>query len=273
MNILKTDPLKATPTTHAPCRGSVLLVDDDPMILEMVGGRLRLEGLAVFTATRAESALATLQKVTVNLIILDISMPGLGGLGFLKRMAELFRPPPAPVIVFSARHEMESFFTGTDVAAFFPKTCAPEVFIQSVLHHVAQHRQRQPRSTGSEQLKVLLVEDDHSLRRHLTYYLTHHGLVVLDIPNGLSLREAAMERRPDAALIKYFLPHHNGPALAEQLATYEPTRHIPVVIYDESGLHTRPHKIPHVSLLVPSAQDTLLLDAVREVVAAPPNRN
>ncbi len=63
-------------------KDAILLVDDEENILEMVGGRLRMEGYQVYTATNAEDALDLLGITHVNLVILDISITWNRGYGF-----------------------------------------------------------------------------------------------------------------------------------------------------------------------------------------------
>jgi DNA-binding response OmpR family regulator len=250
-------------------QGTILLIDDDPAILQMVGDRLKLEGYTVVTASRGEVALEKLQTVTPDLIILDISMPGLGGLGFLRRLADVAPSPSSYILVFTGRAEMSSFFSEITVSGFLPKTTHPEVFVQKV-HELVTTRQavcKMPTTTqGDSRKKLLLLENDFSLRNHLLRYFSRNGLMVESIEGGHALLDAATRTKPDVILIKYLLPHHNGPSLAEQLGNHGPTRHIPLILYDETGLHAMCRGYPFVRSLVPSSKDHELLKAVRAIV-------
>lgn len=254
--------------------GIILLVDDDPSILQMVGDRLTMEGYTVKTATRGEQALEALKSITPDLIILDISMPGLGGLGFLRRMTDLTPPPASPILVFTGRHELASFFTDNTVTAFLPKTTHPDVFIQKVNALVAAYQAATqpatPPPTDKIRKKVLLVEDDFSVRSHLHYFFARRGLDVEPMDGGHTLLETATRTRPDIVLIKYLLPYHNGPELAQQLGGHNATRHIPVVLYDETGMHSSLLKHPGVRSLVPSVKDHILLKTVHDILGLPP---
>lgn len=251
-------------------QGTILMVDDDLAILQMVGDRLKLEGYIVVTASRGEQALEKLQMFTPDLIILDISMPGLGGLGFLRRLADIVPAPSSAILVFTGRFEMSSFFSEITVSGFLPKTTHPEIFIQKVHELVAsqqalsQHAPPPPESGARR--KLLLLENDFSLRTHLLNFFSRNGLTVESIDGGHALLETATRTMPDIILIKYLLPHHNGPALAEQLGTHEPTHHIPLILYDDTGLHAGPGKYPFVRSLVSSSKDHELLKAVRTIL-------
>lgn len=250
--------------------GMILLVDDDPMILQMVGDRLRLEGYTVTSASRCEKALETLKDTIPDLIILDISMPGLGGLGFLRRLTDVMPPPTSPILVFTGRHELASFFKETTDTSFMPKTTNPEIFIQKVNELVARHKAARqsltPLPGNTSARKLLLVEDDTQLRDHLRYYFTHGGMVVEPMKDGHNLLATTCRIQPDIILMKYLLPHHNGPDLAAQLGTHEPTQHIPVVLYDETGIHANDWRHPHVKCLVASAKGPALMKAIQSIL-------
>ncbi|VAW26292.1 Response regulator receiver:Transcriptional regulatory protein, C-terminal, partial [hydrothermal vent metagenome] len=58
----------------------ILLVDDEPDILEIVGYNLKNEGYHIFTAKNGIEAVETAKKVIPHLIILDIMMPEMDGI-------------------------------------------------------------------------------------------------------------------------------------------------------------------------------------------------
>lgn len=255
------------PVSPSNKKGSILLVDDDPVILEMVGGRLTLEQYMVFPSPSAEKALETLKRVTPDLIILDIAMPGLGGLGFLKRLAAATPHATCPVIIFSGRHELESFFKDMPVAAFIPKTTLPEVFIQKV-EAVIQSARLPPANTAAPAKKrLMLIEDDRTIAHHLELYFSKlGGYSVHGHDGGHSFLDEVTRILPDLVLIKYLLPSHNGTALAQALASHPPTRGIPVILYDDSEMHSTLPMLPNVKRLIPSGRDNVLLTAIHHIV-------
>ncbi|MEI8352730.1 MAG: response regulator [bacterium] len=208
-------------------KGTLLIIDDDAGIQEMVGGRLRMEGFFVLSASRGEAALEMLEKITPDLIILDVTMPGLGGLGFLRQLAETHRNP-APIIIFSVRTELEPFFAQTNVAAFFPKTGDPDRFIRLIDQILGESRAKA--KAAPSRWRLLLVENDEYQRYHLRHYFSRNGFDVHTIDGGHTVLQAASENSPHAILIKYLLPHFSGPTLAQQLGTHPVTQHIPVII-------------------------------------------
>lgn len=254
----------------AASKGTILFIDDDPAIQEMVGGRLRMEGFIVLPAPGGEDALEMLEKITPDLIILDVSMPGLGGLGFLRLLAERHGvTPPAPVVIFSVRTELEAFFSETSVSAFFPKTGSPDRFIY-LINQVMQENRPGPKTditVPPVKWRLLLVDNDENQRYHLRHYFNRNGFDVHAIDGGHTILAAASEKNPHAILIKYVLPHFNGPNLAQQLGTHPATQHIPVIIYDDTGLHTSTRHCIHARRVLNSAKDSLLLSSVLQELA------
>ena len=71
-----------------PQRRRILVVEDDPMIRELIATRLDLGGYQVFEAPDGFRGLASLAEVRPAAMILDINMPHLDGFGVLRKMRE-----------------------------------------------------------------------------------------------------------------------------------------------------------------------------------------
>ncbi|SHO52291.1 response regulator [Desulfopila aestuarii] len=82
-------------------KAKVLLVDDEVDFLETLAERLEARGLKVSTATSGEEAVAAADKEGYDLIVLDLSMPGIDGLETLKRIKT--RQPEAEIIILTGQ--------------------------------------------------------------------------------------------------------------------------------------------------------------------------
>ena len=87
---------------------NILLVDDEDSIHLLYREELEEEGYKVHSAFTGEEALEKLDKLAVDLIILDINMPGMNGIEVLRRMKEI--NPNLPVILSSAYQEYKQDF-------------------------------------------------------------------------------------------------------------------------------------------------------------------
>ena len=116
----------------------ILLIDDDPSLRVTVGQFLRFEKYDVTTAESGEAALEVLKTLRPNLIILDMSMPGMGGIGFLKSIMK-DKKPAYPVLVLTARSQMAEFFADIEVDGFLTKPADPDALLQEVARILFQN--------------------------------------------------------------------------------------------------------------------------------------
>lgn len=244
----------------------ILLVDDDPAVLLTVGDRLRLEGYEVTKAASGDQALSVLRTETPDLIILDITMPGMTGLAFLKKISMPDGHPRYPVLVFTARSNMEPFFSETAVDGFIAKTADPQRLVDEVRRILLKTRKGAAASLSGRR-RLLLVEDDQRISAQLTGFFTAVGFETATVTDGEQMLAAVEAQRPEIVLLKGILPRQNGAAAAAALARLPSGRGIHVVLYDDSGIHKPEDRIPNVNRLVASRAPADLLKAI---AALPP---
>lgn len=85
----------------------ILLVEDDPVLRELLEMLLSLEGLEVVQAENGLAALERLREGEVRLVVLDLMMPLMDGLRFLEEFSKLPDDRP-PVLVLSANADAET---------------------------------------------------------------------------------------------------------------------------------------------------------------------
>lgn len=94
----------------------ILIIDDEASIRESLSGILSDEGFKPLTAQNAEEGLAKLESERVDLVLLDIWMPGLDGMEALKRIKELYGD--LPVIMISGHGTIETAVQATRMGAY-----------------------------------------------------------------------------------------------------------------------------------------------------------
>ena len=132
-NVLSSDRRSATP---AP----ILVVDDDPSILDTVRAILESEGYAVVTARNGKEALEVLERVTPFLMLLDMRMPVLDGWGVaaaLRGTAHRF-----PVIVMTAAENATRWAREIEADDHIAKPFELMDLIECVQRHERRERRR-----------------------------------------------------------------------------------------------------------------------------------
>jgi len=129
---------------------SVLVVDDDPAIRLILSDFLSQEGYRVFVAKEGSEALDLMRTHHVDLLLLDIDMPGMNGLGVLKRIKELSEDPL--VIMLSALQDVKLAVQAMKLGAY-DYLSKPVNFeeVKLVIEKGLQHRQLQRKALNLEQ--------------------------------------------------------------------------------------------------------------------------
>jgi len=96
--------------------GKILLVDDDPGLLRLLSIRLRAEGYDVEAVDSAHKALATLNRFSPDLVITDLRMDKMDGIGLLKELQT--RSPGLRVVIITAHGTIPDAVTATQHGAF-----------------------------------------------------------------------------------------------------------------------------------------------------------
>ncbi|MBL0126772.1 MAG: response regulator transcription factor [Flavobacteriales bacterium] len=123
---------------HEPVIGTlaqkVLLVDDEPDILELLKYNLEREGYVVFTALNGREGIKIAKSERPDLIVLDIMMPGMDGVEVCHQLRQLPEFKRTLITFLTARSEDYSQIAGFDAGAddYITKPVRPKVFISKV---------------------------------------------------------------------------------------------------------------------------------------------
>jgi DNA-binding response OmpR family regulator len=140
-------------------RKRVLVVDDEPKIVEVVGDYLRSAGFSVTTAADGERAVALARARLPDLVVLDLGLPGLDGLDVAR---ELRGTSPVPIIMLTARGEEADRVLGLELGAddYLVKPFSP----RELLARLRAVLRRSAPGAVSEKLAVCDVQVDVGTR-------------------------------------------------------------------------------------------------------------
>ena len=159
---------------------TVLVVDDDPTLREVVSGYLTRAGLDVLEAGDGLDALSVARTRSPDLVVLDLTLPGLDGLEVFRRLRS--ERGDLPVVMLTARGEESDRVLGLEIGAddYVTKPFSSRELvlrIQSILRRAA------PPTAVAEPAVTTLVDDDLRVdtRRHQAW--------LGDAPLALTSRE------------------------------------------------------------------------------------
>jgi two-component system OmpR family response regulator len=184
-----------------PLAFEVLVVDDDGEILSLVAKFLRANGFRVHTARSGAEMTEALKYAAIDLIVLDLMLPGRNGLDLCR---DLRRTSSIPVIMLTAKGEETDRIIGLEVGAddYLPKPFNPRELlarINAVLRRVRSQDQ-QPLERGGRSLQFAGWRLD-TLKRELT---DPRGVVV-DLSTGEYDLLLAFLEAPQRVLTREFL--------------------------------------------------------------------
>lgn len=134
----ETDSMNAQSSEEEP-NATILIVDDDDAIRALLAQSLGARGYRTRTARNAREMDNLLALNPVDVVILDIMMPGEDGLSACRRLAARAGPP---VILLSARGSEEDRITGLEIGAihYLPKPCSAREVLANVRTVLRHHR-------------------------------------------------------------------------------------------------------------------------------------
>ena len=115
-------------------KGTILVIDDEKDLIEMVRYNLDKEGFDVISATDGHSAIEIAQRHKLDLIVLDLMMPGMDGLEVCKRLRADSRTGRVPLIMLTAKATEADRIVGLELGAddYITKPFSPRELVARI---------------------------------------------------------------------------------------------------------------------------------------------
>jgi DNA-binding response OmpR family regulator len=156
---------------------TILIVDDEEIIISCIQTFLDGLGYEFISATSGQQALDVLSSQSVDLVLLDVMMPGLDGFAVCKRIKENPRTKNIPVLMVTALKEIEDRIMSMEVGAddFLPKPLEEtelQIRVKSLLR-IKSYNDELSKSLAELQHKNDRLEHLEELKNDLIHMIVH----------------------------------------------------------------------------------------------------
>jgi GAF domain-containing protein/CheY-like chemotaxis protein/anti-sigma regulatory factor (Ser/Thr protein kinase) len=238
--------------------GTVLVIDDEPAVRDLMQRFLTREGFRVVTAHGGEEGLRRARELRPDAITLDVMMPGMDGWAVLSALKADAAVADIPVIMLTIVDDKNLGYA-LGASDYLTKPIDRERLV-TVLK---QHRRDLP---------VLVVDDDAGLRQLLRRMLEPEGYAVVEARDGREALERLRDVSPSVILLDLMMPEMDGFEFVAEFRRHEAWRAIPIVVVTAKDLshEDRERLNGHVQKILQKGthgRDQLLAE-VRELVSA-----
>lgn len=186
----------------------ILIIDDEPDILEIIKERLVTVGYEVATAANGSEGLSQIIIFDPDLIILDTLMPVMNGMQFMQKYEESDKMRKIPVIVISAKENVRDFFEDMLIQEFMVKPLDLAVLLTKIEQLIGKKEAAVTAATTSKRL--LLVGVDKFIQNKIAEFFKSAGWEVSLANNDKQAYKTALTFYPDAILCQYWNPEWEG---------------------------------------------------------------
>ena len=199
---------------------TVLVIDDDSTMRDLLRRILEREGFAVATAASGSEGLLLAEQLRPDVITLDVMMPSMDGWTLLSKLKEHPELVDIPVIMVTMVAESErGYALGADHYMVKPINRRRLVDILNTY-----------RGRDDESGQILVVEDDEPTRSLLRRTLQGDGWEVAEAENGQEGLNALDKFKPDLVLLDLMMPKMDGFEFLRQFRSREAYREVPVIV-------------------------------------------
>jgi signal transduction histidine kinase/DNA-binding response OmpR family regulator len=201
---------------RTPGVGTVLVIDDEAAVRDLMQRFLAKEGFRVVTAAGGEEGLRRARELRPDAITLDVMMPGMDGWAVLSALKADPEVADIPVVMLTIVDDKNLGYA-LGAADYLTKPIDRERLV-TVLK---EHRRDRP---------VLVVDDDAGLRQLLRRMLEPEGYAVIEAENGRVALERLRDVSPSVVLLDLMMPEMDGFEFVAAFRRHESWRAIPIVV-------------------------------------------
>jgi PAS domain S-box-containing protein len=204
---------------------TVLVIDDDPTVHDLLQRSLAKEGLHMVAATGGEEGLRLAQALRPAVITLDVLMPGMDGWSVLTALKADPDLADIPVIMLTIVDDKNLGYA-LGASDYLTKPIDRDRLVAILKKY----------RCAAPPCPVLVVEDDAVIREMLRRMLEKEGWLVSEAEHGRVALARVAESRPDLILLDLIMPEMDGFQFIEELRQQEAWRAIPIIVITAKDL-------------------------------------
>ncbi|HEU5194331.1 MAG TPA: response regulator, partial [Methylomirabilota bacterium] len=207
---------------EAPMIGTVLVIDDEASVRDLMQRFLTKEGFRVILAAGGDEGLRLAREARPDAITLDVMMPGMDGWAVLTALKADAQLAEIPVVMLTIVDDKNLGYA-LGAAEYLTKPIERERLV-AVLN---QYRRDRP---------VLVVDDDAGVRQLLRRMLEPEGYTVLEADNGRVALERLAETPVGIVVLDLMMPEMDGFEFVAEFRRHEAWRSVPIVVVTAKDL-------------------------------------
>ncbi|MFP3392945.1 hybrid sensor histidine kinase/response regulator [Brevibacillus sp. SIMBA_040] len=197
----------------------VLVIDDDPAMLQLMQRFLSKEDCSVVLASNGQEGIRLARELRPTLISLDVLMPGMDGWSVLTALKNDPELASIPVIMISMTDDKNLGYA-LGASEFLVKPVYRDKLVSVLDKHLPERHTK----------TVLVIEDDDATSHMMTKMLEKEGYRVKRAADGRIALESVAEALPQLILLDLMMPKMDGFEFVTELRKREEWRSIPVVV-------------------------------------------
>ena len=226
-------PLPSEAPAASPAGGTtVLVIDDDPAVRDVMTRSLAAEGVRVVTAADGEEGLRLAAQLCPAIIFLDVLMPRMDGWAVLSALKADRSLTDTPVVMMTITSEMEMGYL-LGASEYLTKPIDRDRLVVLI----------QKYRVAGQPAEVLVVDDDEATRQVVRRTLAKQGWTVAEAENGRVALEQVARHKPSLILLDLMMPGMDGFAFLAELRKNEAWQSVPVVVLTSKDLSAEERRL------------------------------
>jgi len=206
---------------------TVLVIDDDPSVRELVMRFLTKEGFNVRTASGGQEGLRAAREVRPDVITLDVMMPGMDGWAVLNTLKADPDLSSIPVVMMTIVSDKNLGYA-LGASDYLTKPIDRDKLVTTLRKY----------ECGDPMCKIMVVDDEPQIREIVHRMLEKEGYEVTEAIDGKDALDKLSEVKPEVILLDLMMPRMDGFEFLAQMRQVDQWHNIPVIVITARDLST-----------------------------------